>query len=256
VQAYFDGEVDAVTALEVERHLERCTECRELQRNLESTRQALRRELPRRALPPPLAARVRQAIDQEAAAGTAAGARPDAVSADRRALAISWRSFWSGAASGIGLSAIAAALALGLWLPWRPDPATEDLIGAHLRSLMSQHLIDVVSSDRHTVKPWFAGHADVSPAVGDFESEGYKLIGGRAEYVARQRSAVLVYQHGAHVIDVFSWVADRARLRPDTTTRNGYQLLYWRQGDLEYCAVADTGREELRTLEQLIRGLP
>lgn len=246
VQAYFDGEVDAVAALEVERHLERCAECRELHRQLQQTRTALRRDLTIHRAPALLTARVRRALDRErGGAGEAA-----------RAAWSGRRSFWSGAASGVGLSAIAAALALSLWQPGRSDSVADDLISAHLRSLMSERLIDVASSDRHTVKPWFAGHADVSPVVADFEAQGYPLVGGRAEYVAHQRSAVLVYRHGAHVIDVFSWVPQGVRLWPSVSTRNGYQLLFWRQGDLEYCAVSDTGRDELHVLEQLMRGLP
>jgi len=245
VQAYFDGEVDAVTAVEIERHLERCAECRELHRHLERSRMALRQELSHHRVPPLLTARLRRALDREPDAGTG---REHGGRAARRG-------FWSGAASGVGLSAIAAALAFGLWLPGRSNSMADDLIGAHLRALMSSHTIDVVSSDRHTVKPWFAGHADVSPAVADFEAQGYKLVGGRADYVARQRAAVLVYQHGAHVIDVFSWVADGARPGPTALTRNGYVLLFWRQGDLSYCAVSDTGRDELRGLEQLIMGV-
>ena len=85
----------------------------------------------------------------------------------------------------------------------------DDLVGAHLRSLMPDHLIDVISTDRHTVKPWFAGHTDVSPVVEDFAAQGYRLLGARADYVDRQRAAVLIYQHGAHVINVFSWQSAR-----------------------------------------------
>ena len=91
------------------------------------------------------------------------------------------------------------------------NPLPDELVNAHVRSLMPAHLIDVVSTDKHTVKPWFAGHADVSPVVADFEQQGYRLIGGRVDYLEHQRSAVVVYQHGAHVINVFSWAGQRAR---------------------------------------------
>jgi anti-sigma factor RsiW len=113
-------------------------------------------------------------------------------------------------------------------------------------------LIDVVSTDRHTVKPWFAGHADVSPVVADFAPQGYTLVGGRADYFDRQRAAVVVYRHGAHTINVFSWAADHAAL-PKDTTRNGYHLAFFRSGNLVNCAVSDTGWDELNTLVRLIR---
>src|SRR5439155_1224654 len=81
---------------------------------------------------------------------------------------------------------------------------------------------------------------DVSPVVADFAQQGYRLIGGRADYLDHQRSAVVVYQHGAHVINVFSWSAGRGSL-PGNATRSGYHLAFWKAGDLEYCAVSDPG---------------
>jgi anti-sigma factor RsiW len=146
---------------------------------------------------------------------------------------------------------VAVALALFVLLPQSPSPLIEGLLGAHLRSLMPEHLIDVASSDHHTVKPWFAGHTDVSPVVENFDPQGYRLIGGRADYVDHQRAAVLVYQHGAHVINVFTWSAGRSP-PPRDATRNGYHLLFWRSSDIDYCAVSDTGWGELRGLERLI----
>jgi anti-sigma factor RsiW len=173
-----------------------------------------------------------------------------------RALKV-WRaaSFWAGAAGGIGGTAIAATVAFLLLAPPLLNPLVNDLLSAHVRSLMPAHLIDVVSTDKHTVKPWFAGHADVSPAVADFEPQGYKLLGGRADYLDRQRAAVVVYQHGAHVINVFSWAGPPSSNLPRDTTRNGYHMAFWRQGDIEYCAVSDTGWDELLGLVRLLREL-
>jgi anti-sigma factor RsiW len=112
----------------------------------------------------------------------------------------------------------------------------------------------VVSTDQHTVKPWFAGHADVSPLVADFAPQGYRLVGGRADYFEHQRAAVAVYQHGAHVINVFTWVAGRGAL-PRFATRSGYRLAFWKVGDLQYCAVSDAGWDELQGLTRLLRDL-
>jgi anti-sigma factor RsiW len=125
---------------------------------------------------------------------------------------------------------------------------------AHVRSLTPAHLIEVASSDRHTVKPWFAGRADVSPVVADFTEAGYPLIGGRAESLLRQRVAVVVYQHGPHVINVFAWRAGREPL-PGETSRAGYHMAFWRAGDLQYCAISDTGWDELEGLVRLLRDL-
>jgi anti-sigma factor RsiW len=255
VQAYFDGEVDAVSAAEIERHVEHCNECRALLQDLESVRAVLRRDVAYAAAPPALRAEIQNALDKEASGGLEA-ATPVLLSrragAPRVARA---RVFWTGALSGFGGAAIAASLAFFLIMPRLSNPLTNDLLSAHVRSLMPSHLIDVVSTDKHTVKPWFAGHADVSPVVADFESQGYRLIGGRADYIEHQRSAVVVYQHGAHVINVFSW-AGAGRPLPSNTTRNGYKFAFWQQGDIQYAAVSDTGWDELLGLTRLLQQQP
>jgi anti-sigma factor RsiW len=160
--------------------------------------------------------------------------------------------FWLGALGGGVATAAAALLAFVLWGAPLAQPLVDDLLDAHLRSLMSAHLIDVVSTDKHTVKPWFAGRADVSPVVADFEPQGYKLLGGRVDYLYQQHAAVLVYQHDKHVINVFSWSAGRRPL-PNDVTRNGYHLAFWKAGDLGYCAVSDTAWDELRGLQRLLQ---
>jgi anti-sigma factor RsiW len=253
VQAYFDGEVDAIGAAEIERHADHCNECRALLEDLQKVRSALRRDVSYGATPPKLRAQILQALDQEGTAGSRlAEAPPAKLRTARRPPVFRGRSFWTGAFSGIGGAAIAAAMVFFLVLPSALSPLTDDLLSAHVRSLMPAHLIDVVSTDKHTVKPWFAGHADVSPVVADFESQGYKLIGGRADYIDHQRSAVVVYQHGPHVINVFTWAAVEGHV-PNNTTRNGYHLAFWQQGDIRYCAVSDTGWDELLGLVRLLR---
>jgi anti-sigma factor RsiW len=164
------------------------------------------------------------------------------------------RPFWQGAFSGIGGTAIAAGMAFFLLAPALTNPLLDDLVSAHVRSLMPDHLIDVVSTDKHTVKPWFAGHTDVSPVVADFDQQGYRLIGGRADYFDHQRAAVVVYQHGSHVINVFSWAATTGSV-PKDTTRNGYHLAFWKTGDLVYCAVSDTAWDELLGLVRLLQDM-
>lgn len=247
VQAYFDGELDALSAAEVERHSEVCAECRALLQDLDHVRTALRQDLTYASAPPELRARVMRALDEESTVGSP---RRDG------ARLTSWRPrpFWKGAFSGIGGTAIAAGIALFVLAPSFINPVLDDLVSAHVRSLMPDHLIDVVSTDKHTVKPWFAGHTDVSPVVADFDQQGYRLIGGRADYFDHQRAAVVVYQHGPHVINVFSWAADRSGL-PKNTTRNGYHLAFWKTGNLVYCAVSDTAWDELLGLVRLLQDL-
>jgi anti-sigma factor RsiW len=90
--------------------------------------------------------------------------------------------------------------------------------------------------------------------VADFDQQGYRLIGGRADYFDHQRAAVVVYQHGSHVINVFSWAADQQGV-PSNTTRNGYHMAFWKAGNLVYCAVSDTAWDELLRLVRLLQEL-
>jgi anti-sigma factor RsiW len=246
-QAYFDGEVDALASSEVERHMESCAACRELLRDLERTRAMLRSDVPHLRASAALRARICDALDKESSA-EAASQQPARARPSPR------RPFWLGAASGVSVSAMAAALVMLLVLPRFNNPLIDEVVDAHIRSLMPDHLIDVPSSDRHTVKPWFAGHADISPPVADFAPQGYRLAGGRSDYLDHQRAAAVVYQHGAHVINLFSWAATGHAL-PSSATRNGYHLLCWRARDIDSCAVSDTGWDELRGFVRLVQDL-
>lgn len=241
LQAYFDGELDAPGAVQFEQHLTTCADCRAELAALQASRGALRTHFAAERAPQPLRASLQRALDAEeqpmrpARAGAAWRTRP----------------FWLGLLGGVGGSAVAAALAL--LLLFTPQVSLLDqLVDAHVHSLTPGHMIGVVSTDRHTVKPWFAGRADVSPVVVDFADQGYRLVGGRTDAISRQRAAVVVYQHGAHFINVFSWRSPDGE-PPADTTRRGYHLAFWRTGDLMYCAVADTGWSELQGLEQLLK---
>ena len=246
-QAYFDGELDALSAAGVERHSEACAECRALLQDLARVRTALRRDLTYASTPPALRAEILRALAEEGAV------KSPSVHGKRLR---NWRPppFWKGTFSGIGGTALAAGIAFFFMAPPLTNPILDDLVSAHVRSLMPDHLIDVVSTDKHTVKPWFAGHTDVSPVVADFDGQGYRLIGGRADFFDQQRAAVVVYQHGPHVINVFTWTADQRGL-PKNTTRNGYHLVFWKTGNLEYCAVSDTAWGELIGLVRLLQDI-
>jgi anti-sigma factor RsiW len=241
VQAYFDGELDASAAAEVERHMEACSECAALLQSLETVRGAMRQQTLYHRASPKLKSRVTRALDREVG---------NLWSLE--GVLLRGKQFWSGAASGALVTALAASLTFLVLMPPPSSQLVNDVMGAHLRSLMENHLIDVVSSDQHTVKPWFAGHADVSPPTADFPKEDYRLVGGRVDYVEGHRAAVLVYRHGAHTINVFSWAQSGESL-PNIVTRNGYHAVFWKSGDLVFCAVSDTALDELLGVVRLIK---
>ncbi|HTV80837.1 MAG TPA: anti-sigma factor [Steroidobacteraceae bacterium] len=243
VQAYFDGEVDALAAQEIERHVEICAGCRTLLQELGQVRRLIRNTGLERA-PAALRERLRGALDREAGIRTAP--RTGWLARLR-----SFRTFWVGLVSGAG-AAMAATFVTVFVLALPSKPLLDDLVADHTRSLLASHLVDVVSSDRHTVRPWFSGRTDVSPVVVDLAPQGYRLLGGRAEFLDHQRAAVLVYQHGAHVINVFSWALRSGEL-PRNTTRNGYHLVFWKVGNVGYCGISDAGWGELQVLQRLLQ---
>ncbi|HTY92981.1 MAG TPA: zf-HC2 domain-containing protein [Steroidobacteraceae bacterium] len=245
LQAYFDGEVDALAAADIERHVQSCRECRQQLADFAQARGLLRGEGAAESIPGELRERIMAALDREP--GAADPNRSRRAPAGRRS-----RPFWAGVVSGVGGSAVAAALAYLILTPLLANPLLRDLVADHTRSLMSAHLVDVVSTDQHTVKPWFAGRTDLSPVVADFAPQGYRLLGGRVDDLLRQRAAVLVYQHGAHYISVFGWVVG-ARGVPGNATRNGYHLACWKVGNVGYCAVSDTAWSELQGLVRLLQ---
>jgi anti-sigma factor RsiW len=242
-QSYFDGQLDASASVDIERHLAACDECAALLQDLQTIRDDVRVQGRYYRASPALKTRLAELLDRES------GSPRKVVTFIPRG-----KQFWSGAMSGAGATALAAALALLVLAPGlgRPDHLVDDLMGAHVRSLMENHLIDVVSSDQHTVKPWFAGHADVSPPAVDFPREDYRLVGGRVDYIDGQRAAVVVYRHGAHIINVFAWNQRDGSL-PNIVTRQGYHIVFWRNGNLIFCAVSDTALDEITGLTRLLQ---
>jgi len=117
-----------------------------------------------------------------------------------------------------------------------------DVVSAHIRSLAGTHLLDVPSSDRHTVKPWFAGKLDFSPEVNDLE--GFPLLGGRLEYFDGHPAAALVYGRQSHIINLFTWPSSAASSE-SWQTRNGYHLQQWSDGRMTFWAISDLNQSEL-----------
>jgi len=122
---------------------------------------------------------------------------------------------------------------------------TDELVDAHVRSLLPNHLLDVVSTDKHTVKPWFAGKTDIAPPVVDLSDKGFPLLGGRLDYVDGHSAAVLAYGRRLHTINVFVWRTTTREPRDGAFEVRGHSLLHWTKGGLSYWAVSDAAAPEL-----------
>jgi anti-sigma factor RsiW len=137
-----------------------------------------------------------------------------------------------------------------------PDErVASEIVNAHVRSLMAAgHLIDVESSDQHTVKPWFTGKLDFAPPVVDYASEGFTLTGGRLDYVEGRAAAAITYRHRQHVVNLFVWPAGgRDDQEPVTRSRQGYSRVGWTRGGMRYCVISDTSAADLSVLAKLVR---
>src|SRR5882724_458606 len=237
LHAYVDSELDLMRSLEVERHLKTCASCMAIKRSLHSLHSNLRHSDLSYQAPDALRQRIRQSV----------GSAP-AENAPRNSRPWMWQFLTLGA---IGFAIVALMLQpVGIS---EGDRLAHEAISNHVRALMPGHLMDVASSDQHTVKPWFNGKLDFSPTVSDFAGAGYPLMGGRLDYVNGRTVAALVYGRRQHVVDVFIWPSRDAADTPVDETRQGYHLIHWSTPEFSYWLASDLGVAELRTLAQLIR---
>jgi len=233
--AWLDGELSVEATLEAERHARECASCAAEYRRAVTLRSALR-EGGLVAVPPAsLEARVRARL--------AAERRPPGRGVPP----------WAAIAAALVLGGALAVLLMPLRGPLSTGGLDEALVSAHVRALMKGPLIEVVSSDRHTVKPWFAGRIELAPKVKDLADRGFPLSGGRLDDVSGRRAAALVYTHGPHEIDVFVWVASAPEPAVTLGVSRGYHVARWTERDLGYAAVSDMDESELRAFVDLVR---
>ena len=162
-------------------------------------------------------------------------------------VAPSRRAVLRGFAMGSAVSAIAATGLVAIVL--RNDDQqqlTAEIVSAHLRSLQAGHLTDVISTDQHTVKPWFNGKLDVAPPVIDLTAQGFTLVGGRLDYVDARPIGAVVYRRRLHVINLFVAQTSSTETRaPTTETFQGFNIRRWSEGGMNFWAVSDLAADEL-----------
>jgi anti-sigma factor RsiW len=239
LHGYIDGELDAVRAAEFERHLQSCAQCQAISEQMESLRAELRGSNLYEHAP----ARLREQIHVQLLE----------ASGEKRENA-SWRRWFLVPAFGVAAMAIAFWLALFLVQPHlHSAQIAAELVDAHVRSLQPGHLTDVLSTDQHTVKPWFDGKLDFIPPVADYSEKGFSLTGGRLDVVDGHNVAVLVYARAKHVVNVFVWPARSTETTADSSgSRQGYNWILWHSGDMRFCIVSDAAPASLSQLKDLI----
>jgi anti-sigma factor RsiW len=248
VDPFLDNEVDLATAQEMQRHLEECPACESFVADRLALRHCLQTPELRFVPTVDLRSRIHAQLQKEI--------RPPSAHFNwlQRLQLPNWvlptlagaaavLIFWFGSATF--LSQVQSSSGTH-------NTLSEQLVSNHLRSLVGDHLFDVASSDQHTVKPWFAGKLNFSPPVFDFSDQGFKLIGGRLDYVGGQEVAAVVFQHKKHYINLFVWPRNQSTPLPDTILQNeGFNLYGWVANGLTLWAVTDAEPGALKTFVNL-----
>jgi anti-sigma factor RsiW len=239
VHGYFDNELDALRAAEFENHLEECSECVAALDALQSLRSTINVAQPYEKMPAAFRKKILADLHVKS---------PTVLAPSRATTNWSWL-------------AMAAAFLLLIYGGWRVAPVNHGdsretlmaskIVDAHLRSLQPGHLEDVISTDQHTVKPWFDGKIDFAPPVRDFTEQGFPLQGGRLDVVDNRTVAALVYGRRKHVVNVFIWPTSEKDTAPRTGSIQGYQWVDWRKQGMEFYAVSDTAAPDLDQLQRL-----
>jgi len=242
LHAYIDDELDVAQSAAMASHVRDCTACATRVREHERLRHVLAQpELYRHA---PAALREHWTPRHESVP-------PATIPRPRRAPIA-----WAAAAGFAG----ALLLATPLYYATQPrnaagDALVDDAVSSHLRALQPQHLMDVVSTDQHTVKPWFDGKLDFSPRVVDLAGAGFPLVGGRLDALEGRSVAALVYRRQRHIISVYEWPAATAdaNAAQRESRQHGYTVLRWIDDGMHYVAVSDVDPAALRTFAQDLR---
>lgn len=231
LQAEFDGELDAAEAAALAQHRTGCPACMRGYATLLAARQAMRAASYYRS-----PSHLRRALAARLRTVPASSGRPRQIP---------WREIAS-----FGAGAALAATVLIALAPLHRARLIPALIDDHIRALQPGHLLDVVSTNQHTVKPWFDGRLDFSPPVKDLAAAGFPLLGGRLDYLHGRSVAVLVYGHGKHILELFVWPATRPTGEPAHANRAGYHVIHWTAGGMSLSVVSDADPAALQQFVQ------
>jgi anti-sigma factor (TIGR02949 family) len=241
LHAYLDNERDVMRVEEIRAHLGACVSCGMQHAQELKLRLLLQARAPRYAAPAHLRSRI--------LTGVRSAQRGQRL---REWVPMGWLQFGGSLAATVLLT---SAITYYSVLASNTERVVDEVVAAHVRSLITNRLTDVESSDQHTVKPWFNGKVDFSPPVKDLVAQGFPLVGGRLDYVDGRPIAALLYRHHQHWISVFMW-PDRSRKdsAPRGFSQRGYDITQWSAEGLRFYVVSDIVSPELGQFVTLLQG--
>ena len=244
IDAYIDNELDIASTILVKQHLRDCFGCQQLLESRKAVGALLDNPQVRFEVPDSLLGRIQSALPVF---------RPEVKQQSRTRFVIPWFSIPLALAATIAVMLGLAFLNQGgVFDQSHGSSIAQDVISSHLRSLLATHLFDVPSTDQHTVKPWFNGKLKFSPPVHDFAEHGFRLTGGRLDYLNGREVAALVYQRRLHIINLFIWPSASSRNTVATSfSKDGYNVLHWAHEGFEFWAVSDVNAEDMRAFADL-----
>jgi anti-sigma factor RsiW len=243
IDAYIDNELDIASTILVKQHLRDCFGCQQLLEARKAVGALLDNPQVRFEVPDSLLGKIQSVLPV---------ARPEVKQRSGSRFVIPWFSVpWFSVPLALAAT-IAVVLGLvflnqrGMFDRSRGNALAQDVISSHVRSLLATHLLDVPSTDQHTVKPWFDGKLKFSPPVYDFAERGFRLTGGRLDYFNGREVAALVYQRNKHIINLFIWPSESGRnTAAESFTKDGYNVSHWERDGFEFWAVSDVNAEDL-----------
>lgn len=233
IAAHGDGELDPVQTMALEKHLLGCADCAARAASARALRAQIRRDAPYHTAPQSLRARVAAALPP------LASATPPPARNGR------WRWLGAGAIAGAAATVLAWVVGTTVLDASLDDRFATELVSSHVRATLGHRLIDIASSDQHTVKPWLSARLDYSPQVQDLTAEGFPLLGGRLDYLDKQAVATLVYRYRDHTIDVFVRPQSHADHATPARTIRGFHVAHAVGGAMDWWAVSDVSSDVL-----------
>jgi anti-sigma factor RsiW len=254
IDAFVDGELDLAGQLEIEQRMEHNEALRQRVDALRALRETVREKADRHTAPAGLQERMTAMLGAARRESVAPPRTPKASPSGWAQVLGRWLAWRPLVASTAFVGLLAVTLNVAVLQSSKQDRLMDEAVARQVRSTVGQHLVDVASSDHHTVKPFLSQRLGFSPPVNDLQLPGSVFVGGRVDYLDGRPVAALVYRQGEHVVNSFVWPdSGSSDSVPEFASQRGFRIAHWSQGGMRHCVISDVNREEFRRLVDSVR---